>query len=99
MHAVDAQPATSAPTCGRLVVLPLCRTYEQPTGKGVRLPLSVFYFFLFIATMSFAGYFLIRSLLSAFPAYLRTYFRFDLVWFRLSVCVCVCVCVYLLNCT
>ena len=34
--------------------------------------------------MSFAGYFLVRSLLSAFPAYLRTYTRFDLVWFRLS---------------
>ena len=34
--------------------------------------------------MSFAGYFLVRSLLSALPAYLRTYFRFDLVWFRLS---------------
>ena len=30
-------------------------------------------------TMSFAGYFLVHSLLSAFPAYLRTYFRFD--WF------------------
>ena len=43
-----------------------------------------FLFFLFIATMSFAGYFLVRSLLSAFPAYLGTYFRFDLVWFRLS---------------
>ena len=34
--------------------------------------------------MSFAGYFLARSLLSAFPAYLRTFFRFDFVWFRLS---------------
>ena len=31
-----------------------------------------------------AGYLLVRSLLSAFPAYLRTYSRFDLVWFRLS---------------
>ena len=30
--------------------------------------------------MSFAGYFLVRSLLSAFPAYLRTYSQFDLVW-------------------
>ena len=40
--------------------------------------------FLSIATMSFAGYFLARSLLSAFPAYLRTFFRFDFVWFRLS---------------
>ena len=27
--------------------------------------------FYFIATMSFAGYFLVRSLLSVFPAYLR----------------------------
>ena len=35
--------------------------------------------------MSFAGYFLVRSLLSYFPAYLRTFFRFDFVWFRLSV--------------
>ena len=34
--------------------------------------------------MSYAGNFLARSLLSAFPAYLRTFFRFDLVWFRLS---------------
>ena len=46
--------------------------------------LVFFFFFSFIATMSFAGYFLVRSLLSAFPAYLRTFFRFDLVWFRLS---------------
>ena len=38
--------------------------------------------FYFIATMSFAGYFLVRSLLSAFPAYLR--FPVELVWFRLS---------------
>ena len=37
-----------------------------------------------MATMSFAGYFLARSLLSAFPAFLRMYSRFDLVWFRLS---------------
>ena len=34
--------------------------------------------------MSFAGYILVRSLLSAFPAYLRTFSRFDFVWFRLS---------------
>ena len=46
--------------------------------------LFVFSIFLFIATMSFAGYFLVRSLLSFFPAYLQTYFRFDLVWFRIS---------------
>ena len=45
--------------------------------------LLVFYIFLFIATMSFADYFLVRSLLSAFPAYLRTYSRCDSVWFRL----------------
>ena len=45
--------------------------------------LFVFSISLFIVTMSFAGYFLVRSLVSAFPAYLRTYSRFDLVWFRL----------------
>ena len=49
----------------------------------------LFHFCLFcvpscMATMFFAGYFLVRSLLSAFPAFLRTYSRFDLVWFRLS---------------
>ena len=44
----------------------------------MRLPLGCFYcmcvfvcVFYFIATMSFAGYFLVSSLLSAFPAYLR----------------------------
>ena len=37
-----------------------------------------------MATMSFAGYFLVRCLLSAFPAFLRTYSRFDLGWFRLT---------------
>ena len=41
--------------------------------------LFVFSIFLFIATMSFAGYFLVRSLLSGFPSNLRTYSRFD--WF------------------
>ena len=53
------------------------------------LPLVCFYrlcvfvcVFYFTATMSFAGCFLVRYLLSAFPAYLR--FRFDLIWFRLS---------------
>ena len=40
--------------------------------------------FLLIATMSFAGYVLVRSLLSAFPGYFRTCSRFVLVWFRLS---------------
>ena len=42
-----------------------------------------------IATMSFAGYFLVRSLLSSFPAYLRTFFQFDFIWFRLSVQECI----------
>ena len=52
----------------------------------VQSPLRPYlYFLLSIATMSFAGYFLVRSLLSYFPAYLRTFFRFDFVWFRLSV--------------
>ena len=45
----------------------------------------VFFIFLFIATISFTGYFLVRSLLSAFPAYLRTYSRFGLVWLG-SIC-------------
>ena len=46
--------------------------------------LLCFLFFLSIATMSFAAYFLFRSLLSASPAYPRTFFRFDFVRFRLS---------------
>ena len=38
----------------------------------------------FLATMSFAGNFLVRFLLFAFPAFfLGTCSRFDLVWFRL----------------
>ena len=38
----------------------------------------------FLATMSLAGNFLVRFLLSAFFAFfLGTCFRFDLVWFRL----------------
>ena len=39
---------------------------------------------LLIATMFYAGYFLVRSLLSAFFAILQTYSRLDLVWFRPS---------------
>ena len=52
-----------------------------PSLRFMQLPLVCFYclcvllvfsiLFLFFATMSFAGYFLIRSLLSDFPAYLR----------------------------
>ena len=39
----------------------------------------------FLATMSFAGYFHVRFLRSAFPVFfLRSSSQFDLVWFRLS---------------
>ena len=41
----------------------------------------VFFCFLLIATMSFARYFLVRSLLSDFPAFLHQYFRYGLIWF------------------
>ena len=44
--------------------------------------LFVFSILFFIATMFFAGYFLVCPLLSAFPAYLQMYSRFDLVWIR-----------------
>ena len=60
------------------------------------VPLFVFLFlvdlflFLFLSllgpslvTMPFVGFFLARCLLSAFPAFVRTYSWFDLVWFRL----------------
>ena len=69
-----------------LIGLPFLRFYAVASNLFVQFVrfVYVFYFFLFIATMFFAGYFLVRSLLSAFPAYLRTYFRFDLVWFHLS---------------
>ena len=64
-----------------LIGLPFLRFYA--VVSSLFLPF-VFSIFLSIATMPFAGYFLVRSLLSAFPAYLRTFFWFDLVWFRLS---------------
>ena len=64
-----------------LIGLPFLRFYAVVSSLFL---LFVFSIFLSIATMSFAGYFLVRSLLSAFPAYLRTFSRFDLVWFRLS---------------
>ena len=64
-----------------LIGLPSLRFYAVVTSLFL---LFVFSIFLSIATMSFAGYFLARSLLSAFPAYLRTFFRFDLVSFRPS---------------
>ena len=65
-----------------LIGLPFLRFYAVVSSLFLLFVFSIF--FLSIATMSFAGYFLVRSLLSAFPAYLRTFFRFDLVWFRLS---------------
>ena len=70
------------PLSSRLGCIPPLIGLHSP--RFMRLPLvffyclclfvCVFYFifiFLCIATMSFAGYFLVRSLLSAFPAYLR----------------------------
>ena len=51
-------PAFFYAVASSLFLLPVC----------VCVCVCVFYF---IATMSFAGYFLVRSLLSAFPAYLR----------------------------
>ena len=64
-----------------LIGLPFLRFYAVVSSLFLRF---VCVFFLSIATMSFAGYFLARSLVSAFPACLRTFFRFDFVWFRLS---------------
>ena len=64
-----------------LIGLPFLRFY---TVVSCLFLLFVFSFFLSIATMSFAAYFLVRSLLSAFPAYLQTFFRFDFVRFRPS---------------
>ena len=72
-----------------LIGPPLLRSLLRGVLCGCLLSVSSVYdfvrvsWFLLIATMSFAGYFLVRSLLSAFPGYLRTYSRFDLVWFRL----------------
>ena len=93
-------PRNDAAACVRCVLHPLHLPLSSCLGcipPLIGLPFLRFYavklylvstvcisFFLSIATMSFAGYFLVRSLLSAFPAYLRTFIRFDLVWFRLS---------------
>ena len=71
------------------------RPSEHPPGMGEkmskrlggikRLQIQNLFMCSFLATMSFAGYFLIRFLLFAFAAFfLRTRSRFDLVWFRLS---------------
>ena len=43
-----------------------------------------YYFFLFIATVSFAGYFLVRSLLSAFSDFISERIS-GLIWFGGSV--------------
>ena len=64
-----------------LIGLPFLRFYAVVSSLFL---LFMFSFFLSIATMSFAAYFLVRSLLSAFAAYPRTFFRFDFVRFRLS---------------
>ena len=61
--------------------LPFLRFYVVFSSLFI---LFVFFFLMVVATMFFAGYFIFRSLLSAFPAYLRTSFRLDFVWFRLS---------------
>ena len=69
-----------------LIGLPFLRFYAVASGLFLLIVYFClcFLYFLSIATMTFAGYFLVRSLLSAFPPYFRTNFRFDLVWFRLS---------------
>ena len=96
----NRHPRNDAAACVRCVLHPLplplssCLGFIPPLIglpflRFMWLYLVCFYclcflLFLSIATMSFAGYFLVRSLLSAFPGYLRKCFRFDFVWFRLS---------------
>ena len=75
-------PLSSCLGCIPLFIgLPFLRFYTVVSSLFL---LFVFSIFLSIATMSFAGHVLAPSLLSAFPAYLQTFFRFDFVWFRLS---------------
>ena len=64
-----------------LIGLPFLRFYAVVSSLFLLFMFSIF--FLSIATMSFAGYFFARSPV-CFPCYLRTFFRFDLVSFRLS---------------
>ena len=80
-----------------LIGLPFLRFYAVASSLFLLFVFSIY--FLSIATMSSAGYLLVHSLLSAFSAYLRRYFRFDLVSFRLSCdhgwirsCRCGCCC-------
>ena len=65
-----------------LIRLPSLHFYAVASSLFLLSVCFCFMFFYFIATTFFAGYFLVRSLLSAFHAYLLS--RFDLVWFRLS---------------
>ena len=53
-----------------LIGLPSLRFYAVASSLFL-LSVCFVCVFYFIATMSFAGYFLVRSLMSAFPAYLR----------------------------
>ena len=73
-----------------LIGLPFLRNLLRSVLCG--LPLVFSTVFVFVCVFCFLvyrddvldGYLPARSLLSAFPAYLRTYSRFDLVWFHLS---------------
>ena len=96
----NRHPRNDAAACVRCVLHPLPLPLSSCLGcipplKGQ--PFLRFYavvsssFLLFVFSCFFVYrddvlcvYFFARSLLSAFPAYLRTFFRFDLVWFRLS---------------
>ena len=53
-----------------LIGLPSLRFYAVASSLFL-LSVCFVWVFYFIATMFFAGYFLVRSLLSVFPAYLR----------------------------
>ena len=54
-----------------LIGLPSLRFYAVASSLFLLSVCFLFMFLYFIATMSFAGYFLVRSLLSASHAYLR----------------------------
>ena len=64
-----------------LIGLPFLRFYAVISSLFLLFVLSIFFVYRddVLCWLLFA-----RSLLSAFPAYLRTFFRFDFVWFRLS---------------
>ena len=92
-------PRNDAAACVRCVLHPLHLPLSSCLGcipPLIGLPFLRFYavvsslFLLFVFSIFFVYrddvlcWLLVRSLLSAFPAYLRMIFRFDLVWFRLS---------------